>query len=410
MTIVNSNSLNGKSPTLRGKVASLIVIADTFLWYLYAFNLLLGVVRTISASYSEIITFLVINFLAAAVFALTGATLIDKVGRRIPLLLIWLIFGTTSSIVPMLIEISVVTNLSFMFFLFGASFGFGMPISMGYFADSTSTENRGLTGGVIFLTIGIGAFLIGTINFSEVNTQFAILTLLRISGLIAFLILNPQENFPKNKSHSYIFILGQRSFLMYFVPWVMFCLVNQTSARILYQFFGESFFTFLIATEIALSGVFAVVSGFFCDRVGRKIVAIVGFVMLGLGYAMLSIFPENIVSWYFYTCVDGVAWGIFYAVFFATIWGDLTHGSPSEKYYAIGGLPYLLSNFLRFIVGRYIAETFAIYTVFSLASFFLFLAVLPLMFAPETLPEKHIKERELKIYIEKAKKIREKYA
>jgi len=409
MTIVTSDSSKDKRSILRGKVAILIVIADTLLWYLYAFNLLLGIVRTISASYSEIITFLAINFLAAAFFALTGATLIDKVGRRNPLLLIWLIFGTISSIVPMLMEISV-TSLSLMFFIFGASFGFGMPISMGYFADSTSTENRGLTGGTIFLTVGIGAFLIGTTNFSVVNTQFAILTLLRTIGLIAFLILNPRENFPKNKSHSYIFILSQRSFLMYFVPWVMFCLVNQTSARILYQFFGESFFTFLIATEIALSGVFAVVSGFFCDRVGRKIVAIVGFVMLGLGYAMLSIFPENIASWYFYTCVDGVAWGIFYAAFFATIWGDLAHGSPSDKYYAIGGLPYLLSNFLRFIVGRYIAETFAIYTVFSLASFFLFLAVLPLMFAPETLPEKHIKERELKIYIEKAKKIREKYA
>ncbi|MEM3694996.1 MAG: MFS transporter [Candidatus Bathyarchaeia archaeon] len=165
-----------------------------------------------------------------------------------------------------------------------------------------------------------------------------------------------------------------------------------------------------MATELALSGLFAVVSGFFCDRLGRKIVAMVGFVMLGLGYAMLSVFPDNAISWYFYTVADGVAWGIFYSVFFAAVWGDLAHGSPSEKYYAIGGLPYLLSNFLRLVAGRYIAETVAIHTVFSLASFFLFLAVLPLMFAPETLPEKHIKERELKIYIEKAKRIREKYA
>jgi hypothetical protein len=36
------------------------------------------------------------------------------------------------------------------------------------------------------------------------------------------------------------------------------------------------------------------------------------------------------------------------------------------------------------------------------------LAVLPLMYAPETLPEKRIRERELKQYIEKAKRIREK--
>jgi len=35
-------------------------------------------------------------------------------------------------------------------------------------------------------------------------------------------------------------------------------------------------------------------------------------------------------------------------------------------------------------------------TAFSLASFFLLLAVLPLIYAPETLLEKRIRERELK--------------
>jgi F0F1-type ATP synthase membrane subunit b/b' len=49
-------------------------------------------------------------------------------------------------------------------------------------------------------------------------------------------------------------------------------------------------------------------------------------------------------------------------------------------------------------------------TTFSLAAFFLFLAVVPLMYAPETLPEKKVRERELRDYLEKAKKTKEKYA
>jgi hypothetical protein len=49
-------------------------------------------------------------------------------------------------------------------------------------------------------------------------------------------------------------------------------------------------------------------------------------------------------------------------------------------------------------------------TAFSLASFFLFVAVLPLMYAPETLPEKKIKDRELRDYLEKAKRTKDKYA
>jgi hypothetical protein len=48
-------------------------------------------------------------------------------------------------------------------------------------------------------------------------------------------------------------------------------------------------------------------------------------------------------------------------------------------------------------------------TAFSFASFFLFLAVLPLIYAPETLPEREIRRRELRDYIRKAKKMVEKY-
>jgi hypothetical protein len=47
--------------------------------------------------------------------------------------------------------------------------------------------------------------------------------------------------------------------------------------------------------------------------------------------------------------------------------------------------------------------------LFSFTAFFLFLAVLPLFFAPETLPEKVKKERELKFYIEKAQKVAQKH-
>jgi hypothetical protein len=61
------------------------------------------------------------------------------------------------------------------------------------------------------------------------------------------------------------------------------------------------------------------------------------------------------------------------------------------------------------VIGFYVAETVLANTIFSFASFFLFLAVIPLMFAPETLPENALKERELRSYIEKAKKVRERF-
>ena len=74
----------------------------------------------------------------------------------------------------------------------------------------------------------------------------------------------------------------------------------------------------------------------------------------------------------------------------------------------MGALPFLLSSFVEIIVAPYV-KLISFLTSFSLASFFLFLAVLPLTYAPETLPERKIEIRRVKGYVEQAKKARDKY-
>ncbi len=189
----------------------------------------------------------------------------------------------------------------------------------------------------------------------------------------------------------------------------MFSLVNYLSVPILNSHFGESFANASATIEAIFTAVFALVGGVLCDTVGRKVVVISGFIMLGLGYAALGIFPLSFIGWVFYTAVDGIAWGMLGVVFFMTLWGDLAHENSSRKYYALGGLPILFSNLLQKLVGPDLAASVSVTAVFSLASLFLFLAILPLLYAPETLPEKKIKERELKEYLEKARKTKEKY-
>jgi MFS family permease len=281
---------------------------------------------------------------------------------------------------------------------------------MGYFADCTHIENRAKLGGVILCINGLGAFLLGIITVDDIILQALTLAIWRGCGLIIFLMIKPaRENEEKHRSVSFASILGQKSFILYFIPWIMFSLIAYLGLPVQLNILEPNLVNLFSIVESALAGIFAIVGGFLSDIVGRKRVAITGFIMLGLGYAMLGIYPENLASWYFYTLVDGIAWGIFYVIFIMTIWGDLSFESSSNKYYAIGGLPYFISNFLRLIIGSYIAETVSAYAIFSLTAFFLFLAVLPLMYAPETLPEKKIRDRELKHYIEKAKKAKEKY-
>jgi len=69
----------------------------------------------------------------------------------------------------------------------------------------------------------------------------------------------------------------------------------------------------------------------------------------------------------------------------------------------------VISGFLRVTLGPFIAEVVPSYAILSFAAFFLFLAIFPLMYAPETLPENVFRERKLRGYIEKAKRIREKF-
>ncbi len=159
-------------------------------------------------------------------------------------------------------------------------------------------------------------------------------------------------------------------------------------------------------------GVAAVLGGFFVDSIGRKRIAIAGFVLLGLGAAVLG-FSDNLLKpisdllslgslFYFNAILDGIAWGFFFVLFVLTLWGDLSYSFSSEKFYALGVMPFFLSSLLERIVGQSENTSPA---VFSLAAFLLFLAVLPLVYAPETLPEKIIKDNEMKTYLEKAQKM-----
>jgi len=280
---------------------------------------------------------------------------------------------------------------------------------MAYFADCTVVENRAKLGGMILFVDGLGAFLLGITAVDDIILQALTLAIWRGSGLMIFLLINPsQEIVEKRRNVSFRSILNQRSFILYFIPWIMFSLVNYLSEPV-FNILDPDLVRLLMTIESALLGVFAIVGGFLSDIVGRKRITITGFILLGLGYAILGIYPENLLSWYFYTLVDGIAWGIFSVIFIITIWGDLSYGASSDKYYALGGLPFFVSNFLRLMIGSYIAETVSANAIFSLTAFFLFLAVLPLMYAPETLPEKKIRERELRQYVEKAKKIKEKH-
>ncbi len=189
----------------------------------------------------------------------------------------------------------------------------------------------------------------------------------------------------------------------------MFCLVDRFEWPILEEFFGDfSYLIFMIGPII--SSFFAFIGGLLSDRVGRKRVVLYGFITLGIAYAIigLSPTPSPSISWYFYVVVSSISTGILWVIFLLILWGDLSQSSTREKYYAIGAVPYFLSDMIQLPLIPYLTDIDPI-NAFSLASFFLFLAVFPLLYAPETGPERKIELRRLRKYVEGAKKVREKH-
>jgi MFS family permease len=403
--IFKKASINPKS-----SVVNVILLANAFIWYFLAFNILREVVDTLNvAANYEVILIFGANFIGIAVSGIIGSVLIGRLKRRVPFLYLWTFAGIFFSLIPLIFNVGSVLGLAVVSGIFGVYFGLGMPATMGYFSASTEIEHRSKLSGITFLLIGLAFFGLGNIALGDIILACSILVTVRIVGLLLLCLLKIEDKpLQEGRRVTYADVFSNRSFMLYFVPWCMFSLVNNIVIPVASKLFlqGEEFLRLSTIFENILIAAFAVVSGFLADIFGRKRLTIVGFAMLGIGYAVLGLAP-SIEGWYFYTFVDGVAWGIFYTILLFTIWGDLAQGRNSEKFYVIGALPFLFSNFLRIWLGSYVAEIPGT-AIFSFASVFLFLAVLPLIYAPETLPEKTMKERELKNYIAKAQKEAEK--
>jgi hypothetical protein len=392
----------------RETAPSILLVLNSFVWYIltyFSFDMIMTELELIE---TEKLSLFATYFLGVAVSAIFGSKFFPR--ARVKFLYLWLFMGAASTL--LLITVSsngIWANVLFALFL-GVSIGIGLPSCLSYFAESACIENRGFLGGVTWGGVGFTVLFLALLMTMLGRLEAIILlTLWRLFGSFSFLFLARRNKvLGMQKSTCYLKLVRKREVLLYLFPWVMFSLINFAETPILERAFGAESFAFVGIVEYAFIGVFAVIGGILADVVGRKRVVITGFVMVGIEYAALSVFSDSSATLYFFMTLDGITWGLFVSVFFMVIWGDLGEGYEKEKFYALGGLPFLLANFVSILIRPY-ASAISPTAAFSFASFFLFLAVLPLMYAPETLPEKKIKERELKEYVEKAKKIKEKY-
>jgi len=395
----------------RDFLATFIVTVNAFSWYFPLYLFFESTLEGFQMESAFLLTTFGVQCAAAVGFAIVGTALVKRFPSRDAFLSVWMFVGVIASILMVTLETFDMAYIPLVSFLLGFSLGLGFPSCLAYFGNHGTVENRGWLAGITFFASFLCMFFIGfLLSFSTLVAGALILAAWRGIGLFLFLLARPKEDYHKENiiEVSYRSVLLDRSLLLYLVPWIMFCLINFIEYPILNNLFGKYFASFITIAEFGICSFVALIGGWFADSVGRKRIVISGFVTLGIGYAVLGLFPSIILSWYLYTILDGVAWGIFSLMFYLVIWSDLAGNRIKEKYYLIGVLPFLISSYIQILFTPY-AKLIDVSAAFSLASFFLFLAVLPLMYAPETLPKRKIELRQLRKYVEAAKEVKEKY-
>lgn len=389
-----------------------ILVANLFSWY---FPLYIFIQRAIGEFQMGSTPFLLsfgIQFSTAIVFAILGNIMVKKFSNRDTFLTLWIASGIVASILTMTFNTFDMTSISIVSFLVGFSLGFGFPACLAYFGDNTTVENRGFYAGIIFFVASLCTLFIGIIvtNFS-IQISALTLALWRGLGLLFFLLIRTKNDLSQEKpvEVSYRTVLFDRSFLLYLIPWTMFAMVNFLETPIVHGVFGDELSQYISLAEFGLGAFVALIAGRFADSVGRKRVIMVGFTMLGIGYAALTAFQDTPLFQYLYIILDGVAWGIFLPMFFLVVWSDLAAYRIKEKFYVIGLVPFLIASYSLIIIRPFAGDINDASLAFTLASFFIFIALLPLSSAPETMPEKNIELKRLKKFANDAKKMKEKF-
>jgi len=384
-------------------IAIALLFASTIAWFYVINNFL----RQISGELD--LNFYYIGILILAIFTVAsgilGSLICERMDRR-KFLVIWICFGLVTSA-----SIAISNGLaSFLIInsMIGISFGLGFPACQAFLTESVSVEKRGRMAGVIFgFTFVIVVLIVALGSALELDLLglVIVLSLLKASGFIA-VVIDPCER-QRGPIIRWSSMLKSREFISYGAAWMVFQVANGIT---ILGNFSQSFGS---VKEIAfvlepLATIFAAfIGGFLADRFGRKPPMILGLFGLGISYALLGLMYQEAIVYLIYTVLEGFALGMLFVIYLQVILGDISSRSGSkERFYALGGLlvPFLITGVVEGIKQWY-SISVPMNLLTAVLSVVILVSIIPILRAPETLPQQNIQERKLKDHIKKVEKL-----
>ncbi|MEN3035213.1 MAG: hypothetical protein ABC537_02810 [Candidatus Methanosuratincola sp.] len=285
----------------------------------------------------------------------------------------------------------------------GLAAGLCIPDVICHLLEITNFENRGAISGIYIFSI----YLLIIVSSTAISSAFDLALFLLVLKVVSILLISFRP-IKKAEIEEPAFVRHPlRVPLLYMFVWFIFLLVDVIVSNMALQRLtpNEIFWINLESVILGLSAM--IIGGAIADNVGRRKLIIFAYLYLGIEYSFISLSSGDLIR---YTFIDGVAWGVLSTLFLLVIWGDVGSIRARPVYAATALTIGIASIYFKNIIPLF-GSLYDLTQAFPLTSIFLFLSVVITSFLlPETLPEKVIQSKELRDYIETAKKIREKYA
>lgn len=386
-------------------MAAILLFSPTFAWFylmndlIYEFSV--GIVpQTQEWVYIGEALYL-LSILGSAII---GSMISERLNCR-RFLGIWIIFGvltTTSFAVFQDPTLFILLSI-----LAGASFGIGFPSCLAFVTNSTVVEERArVSGAAMLVTFVAIMFMRVILSPFELIDALILTAIFRAISFFAVLIDPCERALGKKKTWKAVFTTN--GFGLYFISWLMFWAAGGLTAFVGSWLPASAEWEAVESLGLALNtvvgvGVFGFLSGFASDFFGRKKIIMFGLCSLGISYMVFGVTLLDI-TYYLTQIFFGASYGIMFSIFFMTVLGDLASNSSKERYYAAGSIFLILPSSIQ-LLATILGITVESSVVSSILGIVLFVAVLPLLYAPETLPRDKIRARKFKKYLKKVKKL-----
>ena len=393
-------------------IAIAILNAGNLAWYFVIRNQFETLFQVSSGDKTWIYVGSALFYFFAAVSAIIGCALTSKVNHK-KFLWSWVTFGVITQGCLILFKGEIVSLIFGP--LLGISLGVGFPYSLKLLSDCTAIEERGRISGIYLL---LSFIMIASAMVTKIALELGligiiiVLMIIKSTGFLALIIsdcvVSTEVNY-KKRIESWFSVLRKRNLILYLIPWLMFLIVAVLTDHLVWADIQKNA-DYEMVMEVtrplnyAGTAIFGLISGIITDRLGRKYPIVAGLVILGISSIFLGIVPSKI-SVFIHMITMGAAFG-FLMVTYTVVPGDIASNSKEKIYALIAVIPLTIYGGIG-AIPRALDLTASATILSPILSVILFLSILPVLQAQETLPKKIINERKIKEHMKKVGELME---